>query len=71
MRLTALACTGDPLLDQLLAECTSLALLEQPACERASDALPLLAAARPALVFVSPALADAADLLAVKGPRAM
>lgn len=69
MRLTALACTGDPLLDQLLAECTSLALLEQPACERASDALPLLAAARPALVFVSPALADAADLLAVKGLR--
>ncbi len=69
MRLAALACTGDPLLDQLLGECASLALVGQPACERASDVLPLLTAEPPALIFVSAALADAEDLLKVRGPR--
>lgn len=69
MRPAALACTGDPLLDQMLGECTSFALAQPLTCERAADALPLLAEVRPALIFVSPALSDADALLPVKGPR--
>ena len=36
MRPAALACTGDPLLDELLGECASFALVGQPDCERAA-----------------------------------
>lgn len=64
----ALACTGDPLLDQLLAECSSFTLVPLH-CERAADALPELEARRPALVFVSPALGDVRPLLRVEGVR--
>ena len=56
MRLAALACTGDPLLDQLLGECTSLTLVGHPVCERAADALPLLAAAPVFLAAAGPRL---------------
>lgn len=69
MRPAALACTGDPLLDELLRECESFTLMRQPDCERAADALPLLAAERPDLIFTSPALGDVDALLQVKGPR--
>jgi len=68
MNPAALACTGDPLLDQLLAECSSLALVALH-CERAADALPEVEARRPALVFVSPAMGDVRPLLQVEGVR--
>lgn len=68
MSLAALACTGDPLLDQLLAECTSFTLRSLH-CERAVDALPEVEARRPALVFVSPALGDVRPLLKIEGVR--
>ena len=68
MSLAALACTGDPLLDRLLSECSSFRLT-QTHCERAVDAVPEVEARNPALVFVSPALGDITPLLQVQGVR--
>jgi MinD-like ATPase involved in chromosome partitioning or flagellar assembly len=53
----ALACTGDPLLDQLLGTCRTFALHPDPG-ETVDDVLREAAAHSPALIFLSPAIGN-------------
>lgn len=57
MRTIALACTGDPLLDLMLAGCESFTL-RPVACETVEEALREAEVHRPAILFTSPALGD-------------
>lgn len=68
MAMIALACTGDPLLDLMLAGCSSFAL-RQTACETVDEALREVAANKPALIFISPALGENRPLLEIPGVR--
>ncbi|MFZ5817205.1 MAG: hypothetical protein ACOY93_18235, partial [Bacillota bacterium] len=68
MPIVALACTGDPLLDLMLAGCASFTL-RPTACETVAEALREARAQSPALLFTSPALGDLSPLRELKGVR--
>ncbi len=68
MAIMALACTGDPLLDLLLAECCSFSL-RQTSCETLAEALQEVEEQKPTLFFISPALCENRPVLNLKGVR--
>lgn len=64
----ALACTGDPLLDLMLARCASFTL-RPVACETVEEALREAETHKPAILFASPALGDIRPLQGLKHLR--
>jgi Mrp family chromosome partitioning ATPase len=65
---TALACTGDPLLNRMLAGCRSIELRISH-CESVAEALKEARELSPAILFTSPALGDVTPLAGLKGVR--